>query len=141
MGDAKHILVVEDYGPMAGAIEGILTMKGYRVSVAANGVEALQVMGEEVPDLIIADILMPEMDGYAFYKEVQRHLEWRPIPFIFLTSMAEREDIQKGRELGVDTYITKPFDPEDLLTATRSELEGIRGAGARADRSRRSPLE
>jgi CheY-like chemotaxis protein len=126
MGDRKRILVVEDYEPMAGAIESILEMNGYCVSTAANGIEALQSMEREVPDLIIADILMPEMDGYAFYREVQKRLEWRCIPFVFLTSMAEREDIQKGRDLGVDSYITKPFDPEDLLSAARAELEAVR---------------
>lgn len=123
MGDCKQILVVEDHGPMARAIERILEMKGYSVSTAANGVEALDTMENVMPDLIIADILMPEMDGYTFYQEVQKHLEWRTIPFVFLTSMAEREDIQRGRDLGVESYITKPFDPEDLLTAARNELE------------------
>jgi DNA-binding response OmpR family regulator len=122
MEDRKQILLVEDHQPMAGAIESILTMRGYAVLTAANGIEALQVMEDTAPDLIIADILMPEMDGYTFYEEVQKRSEWCPIPFIFLTSMAEREDIKRGRELGVDSYITKPFDPEDLLAATRTEL-------------------
>ena len=110
---------------MAGAIESILEMNGYSVSTAVNGIEALQIMERLVPDLIVADILMPEMDGYAFYREVQKYPEWRWIPFIFLTSMAEREDIQKGRELGVDSYITKPFDPEVLLSTVRLELEPV----------------
>jgi DNA-binding response OmpR family regulator len=119
----KHILVVEDHEPMLGAIESVLRMRGYAVSTAVNGVDALQVMGDTQPDLLIVDILMPEMDGYVFYQEVQRRPEWQSIPFIFLTSMAEREDIQKGRELGVDSYITKPFDPEELLGAVRTGLE------------------
>ena len=108
---------------MAQAIESILEMRGYAVSTAANGIEALQAMANVIPDLIIADILMPEMDGYTFYQEVQKRLAWRPIPFIFLTSMAEREDIQRGRDLGVESYITKPFDPEDLLAAARTQLD------------------
>lgn len=120
--DSQRILVVEDHKPMVGAIEGILEMNGYAVLTATNGVEALQVMEDAVPDLIIADILMPEMDGYAFYREVRKRVEWRSIPLIFLTSMAEREDIQKGRDLGVSSYITKPFDPEDLLAAVREGL-------------------
>lgn len=123
MEGSKRILVVEDYKPMVGAIASILEMKGYDVLTATNGVEALQVMEDTVPDLIIADILMPEMDGYAFYHEVQKRLEWRSIPFVLLTSMAEREDIQKGRDLGVSSYITKPFDPEDLLAAARKGLD------------------
>jgi len=123
MEDGKRILVVEDYQPMVGAIASILELNGYTVSTAVNGVEALEIMEDVIPDLIIADILMPEMDGYAFYQEVQRHPEWSSIPFVFLTSMAEREDIQKGRDLGVDSYITKPFDPEDLVATARAELE------------------
>lgn len=109
---------------MVGAIESILELRGYAVSTAAHGVEALEMMQDITPDLIIADILMPEMDGYAFYQKVQERPEWHAIPFIFLTSMAEREDIQKGRDLGVDSYITKPFDPEDLLETVRTELKG-----------------
>lgn len=124
MTSGEHILVVEDYTPMAAAIGGVLEMTGYRVSVAANGVEALQIMADSLPDLIIADILMPEMDGYALYQEVQGRSEWRLVPFIFLSSMAEREDIQKGREVGVDRYITKPFEPEELLDAVRAGLKG-----------------
>jgi DNA-binding response OmpR family regulator len=119
----KHILVVEDHEPMLGAIESVLKMTGYAVSTAVNGVDALRTMEETQPDLLIVDILMPEMDGYALYQEVQERPEWRSTPFIFLTSMAEREDIQKGRELGVDSYITKPFDPEELLAAVRAGLQ------------------
>ncbi len=122
MEETKRILVVEDYQPMAAAIESILEINGYRASTAPNGVEALHVMEGLIPDLIIADILMPEMNGYAFYEAVRKRSEWQAIPFIFLTSMAGREDIEKGRALGVESYITKPFDPEDLLEAVRAEL-------------------
>ncbi|MGD2164682.1 MAG: response regulator [Anaerolineae bacterium] len=126
MGDKKQILLVEDYQPMAGAIESILEMSGYVVSTAADGIEALEIMELVTPDLIVADILMPEMDGYAFHRAVKERPEWRDIPFIFLTSMAEREDVQRGRDVGVHSYITKPFEPEELLAATRAELEGGR---------------
>ena len=123
MAGRKHVLVVEDHEPMLGAIKSVLEMRGYAVSTAVNGVDALQVMEETLPDLLIVDILMPEMDGYTFHSEVHRHPAWRSTPLIFLTSMAEREDIQRGRELGVERYITKPFDPEDLLEAVRVSLE------------------
>jgi CheY-like chemotaxis protein len=123
MTDRKRILVVEDHEPMLGAIKSMLEMKGYAVWTAVNGLDALQVMEEMKPDLLIVDILMPEMNGYAFYQEVQKRPEWRSTPFILLTSMAQREDIQRGRELGVNSYITKPFDPEELLGAVRAGLE------------------
>jgi CheY-like chemotaxis protein len=119
----KHILVVEDHEPMLGAIKSVLELSGYTVSTAVNGIDALQVLEATQPDLLIVDILMPEMNGYVFYEELQRHPACRSAPVIFLTSMAQREDIQKGRELGVDSYITKPFDPEDLLAAVRNGLE------------------
>jgi CheY-like chemotaxis protein len=119
----KHVLVVEDHEPMLGAIKSILEMRGYTVSTAVNGVDALQLMEETRPDLLIVDILMPEMDGYTFYEEVRKRPAWRSTPLIFLTSMAEREDIQRGRKLGVHGYITKPFEPNDLLEAVRAGLE------------------
>lgn len=126
MGAKERILLVEDYGPIAEAIKNILEMNGYRVSTASDGVEALELMESLDPDLIVADILMPEMDGYAFLEEVQKNSEWCSVPFIFLTSMAEREDVQKGRDLGAARYITKPFEPEDLLEAARAELDAAR---------------
>jgi len=119
----KHVLVVEDHEPMLGAIKSILEMRGYTVSTAVNGVDALQLMEEMGPDLLIVDILMPEMDGYTFYEEVRKRPAWRSTPLIFLTSMAEREDIQRGRALGVNGYITKPFEPNDLLEAVQAGLE------------------
>jgi len=108
---------------MLGAIKSILEMRGYTVSTAVNGVDALQLMEDAQPDLLIVDILMPEMDGYTFYEEVRKRPAWRSTPLIFLTSMAEREDIQRGRALGVNGYITKPFEPNDLLEAVRAGLE------------------
>jgi CheY-like chemotaxis protein len=119
----KHILVVEDHEPMLGAIKSLLELRGYAVSTAVTGIDALQMMEGTQPDLLIVDILMPEMDGYVFYHEVQKRTEWRSAPVIFLTSVAERADIQRGKELGVASYITKPFEPEDLLTAVRVALE------------------
>jgi len=119
----KRVLVVEDHEPMLGAIKSILEMRGYTVSTAVNGVDALQLMEDAQPDLLIVDILMPEMDGYTFYEEVRKRPAWRSTPLIFLTSMAEREDIQRGRALGVNGYITKPFEPNDLLEAVRAGLE------------------
>lgn len=120
--DGKRILVVEDHKPLLTAIREVLEVEGYFVLTANNGVMALDVMEESSPDLIIADIMMPQMDGYTLYERVRTHPEWIPIPFIFLTAKAERDDILRGKDLGVEDYITKPFDPEELMVAVRARL-------------------
>ena len=118
----QRILVVEDRMALLIAIQSILETEGYSILTATNGVEALQVMEEVRPDLILSDILMPQMDGFALCEAVRARPEWASIPFIFLTAKAEREDVAKSKALGVEDYIIKPFDPEDLLEAVRARL-------------------
>lgn len=120
----QRILVVEDHPSLLFGIREILDAEGFTVFTASDGMQALEVMEEANPDLILADILMPRMNGYAFYEMVHARPEWQEIPFIFLTAKAEKEDIQRGRELGVEDYITKPFDPDDLIEAVRTKLQG-----------------
>ena len=123
---AKCILVVEDHKPLLTAIQEVLEVEGYSVLTAGNGVIALDVMANNTPDVIIADIMMPQMDGYTLYERVRAQPDWVPIPFIFLTAKAERDDILRGKDLGVEDYITKPFDPEELVIAVRSRLRRSR---------------
>jgi len=117
------VLVVDDHEPLLQAVCEILEQEGYTVSLARDGLEALRVMENERPDLIVADIMMPCMDGYAFYEAVRARPEWTPIPFIFLTARAGQEDVLKGMELGAEDYQTKPFDPRELLVVVRSRLK------------------
>lgn len=121
--DKKCILVVDDRGSLLAAVREILELEGYNVLIALDGTQALQVMEEVRPDLIVADILMPRMDGYAFYETIRARPEWASIPFIFLTAKATKDDVFKGEELGAEGYITKPFDPNVLLEAIRAQLE------------------
>jgi len=116
------ILVVEDHEPLLSAIQAILESEEYDVRTATDGLKALEVMKDVHPDLIVADIMMPRMDGYAFYDQVRARPEWVPIPFIFLTAKARKQDIMKGKVLGAEDYITKPFDLQDLLVAIRARL-------------------
>ena len=118
----QRIMVVEDHRSMCRAIQSILESEGYEVLTAADGVEALEVMEEVRPDLILADIMMPRMDGYALYDEIRARLEWTPIPFVFLTARSEREDRLKGKQLGAEDYVTKPFDADELIVVVRSRL-------------------
>jgi len=107
---------------MQRAIRDILEGEGFEVLTVSDGEEALRAMETFRPDLILADIMMPRMDGYALYEAVRARREWVTIPFIFLTAKAEREDILKGKALGAEDYITKPFDPQELVVAIRSRL-------------------
>jgi signal transduction histidine kinase len=118
-----RILVVEDHEPLLEAIQEILATEGYDVLRATDGLEALAVMERTHPDLILADIMMPNMDGYDLYEEVRAHPKWVTIPFIFLTAKASKEDRLRGKSLGVEDYITKPFEAEELVVAIDARLK------------------
>lgn len=116
------ILVVEDVESLLAGIQDVLEAEGYTVLTATDGMKALQAMEERRPDLIVADIMMPRMDGYALYEAVRARPEWVPIPFIFLTAKAEKEDVLKGKDMGAEDYITKPFEHHELLVVVRARL-------------------
>ena len=116
------IMVVEDNLAMLDGLRDLLEIADYRVFTASGGEEALGLLDEIKPDLIISDIMMPGMDGYRFHSLVRERPDLLTVPFIFLTARGEKADIRRGKELGVDDYITKPFDEDDLLVAVRSKL-------------------
>jgi two-component system sensor histidine kinase/response regulator len=119
----QTILVVEDDVALLEGVRDMLELAGYRVLTACHGQEALQVLETHPqPDLIISDIMMPRMNGYAFYEAVRARPEWVAIPFIFLTALGEKSDVRLGKQLGADDYIVKPFDEEDLLVAVNAKL-------------------
>ncbi len=118
------LLVVEDDIHLLGGIKDILELDSYNVLTAQNGREALDIMNFEKPDLIVSDIMMPHMDGIELLKNVREQTS--TIPFIFLTARGERSDIYRGRKLGVDDYLVKPFEAEDLLVAVESRLQRVR---------------
>lgn len=117
-----RILVVEDHEPLLHAIRTILERAGYSVLTATDGLKGMEVMERARPDLIIADVMMPNMDGYEFYDAVRARPDGLTIPFIFLTARTTREDILRGKEMGAEDYLTKPFDAEELLVVVRSRL-------------------
>ncbi len=119
----ERILVVEDNEIMLNGIRDILQMAGYQVQTAMDGEEALHLLESYRPDLIVSDIMMPRMDGYQFFSAVRANPKWIGIPFIFLTAKDQRIDVRLGKQLGADDYLTKPFEPEDLLIAVEAKLE------------------
>jgi signal transduction histidine kinase len=119
----EQILIVEDDLAMSSGIRDVLEMNGYRVQLAENGVEGLKVLALFRPDLIISDIMMPEMDGFEFLEQVRRQPRWAAVPFIFLTAKGQRPDIRAGKQLGADDYLVKSVDLEDLLVVVRAKLD------------------
>jgi serine phosphatase RsbU (regulator of sigma subunit) len=131
---AKHsILVVEDEQTVRRLLEYRLAKEEYRVRTAANGEEALELIGQELPDLVVSDIMMPVMDGFALQAAMQERRETRAIPFIFLTAKADEQSRLKGRRMGVDDYITKPFDIEQLLSRVERLLDRTRQFSTQLD--------
>ncbi len=121
----KIILIVDDNVELINGVKFILEQEGYQVLSATNGKEALTVLERITPDLILTDIMMPEMDGYELYDRVHQDERWVQVPFIFLTAKTDKEDIRRGKEMGADDYITKPFDPEDIVTAIRGRVKRL----------------
>ncbi len=119
-----RILIVEDDLNLLEGIQTVLELDNYSVISVENGKLALNVLRESAvpPDLIVSDIMMPQMDGIQLLHEVRKVSAWIKIPFIFLTARSEKSDIQRGKQLGVDDYLIKPFDAEDLLIAVESRL-------------------
>jgi CRP/FNR family transcriptional regulator, cyclic AMP receptor protein len=119
----KQILVIEDNQKIRANIAEILQMSGYKATTATNGKQGVTIALEQKPDLIICDIMMPELDGYGVIHMLQKNTATQNIPFIFLTAKAERSEIRKGMEMGADDYITKPFNGTELLNAVESRLK------------------
>jgi putative two-component system response regulator len=120
------LLVVEDHDVLREGLQILLEAEGYRVITAIHGKDALQQMEKAVPDLILSDISMPEMDGYKFYESVRLHPEWVTIPFIFLTARGDRDDVFASKKLGVEDYLVKPVERQELVTTIHSRLERSR---------------
>jgi DNA-binding response OmpR family regulator len=116
---SKTIMVVDDEKRLVSLVESYLTQEGYRVVSANNGVEALPIASRERPDLIILDLMMPEMDGYGFMRE---HRKEQDTPIILLTARVDDDERVIGLELGADDYITKPFRPRELVARVRAVL-------------------
>ncbi|MBM3298719.1 MAG: response regulator [Deltaproteobacteria bacterium] len=114
------ILIVEDSLTQAMLLQHLLEQSGYKVSRAASGTEALKLLTEERPALIVSDIVMPEMDGFELTGTIKRDHKLSDIPVILLTSLSDPEDVIRGLEADVDFYITKPYDRDFLLSKVHS---------------------
>ncbi len=119
----KKILIIEDNTDVRENLAEILMLSGYEAITAENGKIGAAKAQAELPDLILCDIMMPELDGYGVLHIMSRSAKTADIPFIFLTAKAEKDDFRKGMALGADDYITKPFDDAVLLQTIESRLK------------------
>lgn len=121
----KKILLIEDNDDIRSNTAEILELANYEVFTAENGIKGVEKAMEVSPDLIICDIMMPELDGYGVLHAVHKNASLKNTPFIFLTAMTERNDFRKGMEMGADDYITKPFSGIELLNAVDGRLKKL----------------
>lgn len=119
----KSILVIEDNKDIRENTAEILDLAGYKTFTAENGKKGVDLAFKEKPDVIVCDIMMPELDGYGVLHLVRKNENTQTIPFIFLTAKTERSDFRKGMEMGADDYVTKPFEDIELLNAIEIRLK------------------
>jgi DNA-binding NarL/FixJ family response regulator len=127
----KKILVIEDEAEMRRNIVTILRLEGFAPVAAENGRVGVAMAAKEKPDLILCDVMMPELDGYGVIKALHNEPETMNVPFIFLTAKGEKTDVRGGMNLGADDYLTKPVDKNDLLRAIRMRLSRAEQLGRR----------
>src|SRR5271157_628288 len=122
--DRDTVFIVDDNEDLLKTLRILLNRNGFDVLVAENGRQALDVLkeAERVPDVIISDIMMPELNGYDFFKSVSLEPRFSHVPFIFLTARSSKADVRLGKMLGADDYITKPFNTKDLLAVIQGKI-------------------
>ncbi len=126
----KHILCIEDEPEMIELIRLILARRGFEVSGANSGKEGLEIMHKKQPDLVLLDLMMPDMDGWEVYQQMKANEETKNIPVIVVTAKAQSIDKVLGLHIAkVDDYIAKPFSPQDLMNSVDKVLEKKRNPG------------
>lgn len=122
----KKILIVDDDKTLRLILKSCLEKNGYWVEDVNSGTEALSSFADDPPDLVVSDVMMPEMDGLEFCRRLRSTPSGQLVPFIFLSGKGELEDRIQGHSIGADDYLTKPFDPRELLAKIEAQLERMR---------------
>lgn len=121
----KRLLVVDDEPTLLSAVAAALRSEGFEVATARNGKDAILQIARSIPDLVVSDIRMPIMDGYALARHFRSAPHTSLIPIVFLTAKDDTRDRIEGFRSGIDAYITKPFEPDELVAVIRSILERV----------------
>ncbi|QKD82185.1 response regulator transcription factor [Thermoleptolyngbya sichuanensis A183] len=122
----KRILIVDDDTTLRTALTRYLQNQGYLVQEAQSGLEGLTLFEQHPPDLVVSDVLMPEMDGLEFCRRLRASRTGQLVPFIFLSSRKEVDDRVQGHQMGADDYLAKPFEPKELVAKIEAQLERSR---------------
>jgi DNA-binding NarL/FixJ family response regulator len=122
VGEQKKLLLVDDDPNLILLVKDYLEFRGYKVITAENGRAALAVLEETLPDMIICDVMMPEMDGYTVVQQIRDDSRFSWIPILFLSAKGQSQDRVKGLKTGADVYMVKPFEPEELVAQVESSL-------------------
>jgi DNA-binding response OmpR family regulator len=109
------VLIADDEPNILLSLEFLMRKNGYEVFIARNGFEALSILKEHVPDLVLLDIMMPDIDGYELCEQIRSRAEFKMTKIIFISAKSRKIDIEKGIETGADLYVTKPFSTRDLI--------------------------
>jgi CheY-like chemotaxis protein len=120
---AQNVLIIEDSKDVLENMKEILELSNYKVQVAHNGKEGLEIAQQNIPDIILCDVMMPELDGYSVLRGLTNNPKTKNIPFVFVTAKSEKSDFRVGMDLGADDYLTKPFSGNDLLSMVSSRLK------------------
>ena len=121
--DSKQLLLIDDDPNLILLVKDYLEFRGYKVITAENGREALEVLQQQTPDMIICDVMMPEMDGYTLVQQIRNNTSTSWIPVLFLSAKGQSQDRVKGLNMGADVYMVKPFEPEELVAQVESSLK------------------
>lgn len=135
---AKKILIIEDQEPMRRNLALMLELEGFEVATAGNGREGLARAFDLRPDLVICDVMMPELDGHGVVRSLRAEKTTSTTPFIFLTAKGQASDLRTGMNLGADDYLTKPVVREDLLAAVQARLARAEAMDERLQEARAS---
>ncbi len=123
MSDSKKILVVDDDPYILMSLEFLMKKNGFDVMVARNGTEALEIVEKQVPDIVLLDIMMPDVDGYAICKHIKGSKKLKEAKVVFMSAKSKESDIQKGYDLGASLYVTKPFSTRQLLKQVQELMQ------------------
>jgi len=135
MTEGTKLLLVDDEPGLREAVEAYLEDEGFIVEVASNGNEGWDLLEQEPPDLVITDIMMPQVDGYQFLQKLREDPRYKGLPVILLTAKGMTADRIKGHEAGCDAYVSKPFDPDELVAIVKNLLSRRAAIGGSSENS------